>query len=281
MVTKWTQACDKRLHKLIAYIHHTSHWTQVCHVGDEPWDCWLALFVDASFAGDLTDSKSTSGSYLCLVGPRTFVPLSWMCKKQGAVSHSSSEAEVSALDAGTRMEGIPALLLWEVVLEVFPGPTTQTTNTPNLQTTSIDISANNIRPYQTHLHAPHDEENTFNHTFKSEFNIDYVPTNLPMSRGKGLLMIFEDNEAVIKMTIKGRSPNMHHVARTHRVDVDFLFERLRDDPGMFIKHVGTKEQIADIFTKGSFTTESWLSLCDLAQIGDPKRLTQPHDMCSL
>ena len=62
------------------------------------------------------------------------------------------------------------------------------------------------------------------------------------------------------MSSKGRSPNMHHVARTHRVDLDFLFERLRDDHGMFIKYVGTKEQIADIFTKGSFTSDSWLSL---------------------
>ena len=42
---------------------------------------------------------------------------------------------------------------------------------------------------------------------------------------------------------------------------------------MFIKYVGTKEQIADIFTKGAFTAESWNSLCDLAQIGDPTRLT--------
>jgi hypothetical protein len=126
MVTKWSTACDKRLHRLISYIHHTTHWTQVCYVGDHPWDCWLALFVDANFAGDLIDSKSTSGSYLCLVGPRTFVPISWMCKKQGAVSHSSSEAEVIALDAATRLEGIPALLLWEVALQVFPPPTNTT-----------------------------------------------------------------------------------------------------------------------------------------------------------
>jgi hypothetical protein len=128
MVTKGTTACDKRLHKFISYIHHTTHWTQVCYVGDHPWECWLALFVDANFAGDLVDSKSTSGSYLCLVGPHTFVPISWMCKKQGAVSHSSSEAEVIALDAATRLEGIPALLLWEVALQVFPPTTNPSTS---------------------------------------------------------------------------------------------------------------------------------------------------------
>ena len=65
---------------------------------------------------------------------------------------------------------------------------------------------------------------------------------------------------------------MRHVARTHRVDLDWLWERIRDDPGVFIKYVGTKEQIADLFTKGSFSGELWLRLCRLAQIGDEKSL---------
>ena len=37
--------------------------------GDEPKDCRILLFVDAGFAGDLEDSKSTSGAYLVLQGP--------------------------------------------------------------------------------------------------------------------------------------------------------------------------------------------------------------------
>ena len=118
-VTKWNAACDKRLHRLISYLHHTSHWVQTCWIGDSPEHCKLALFVDASFAGDLQDSKSTSGAILCLTGPQTFVPLSWFCKKQTAVSHSSSEAEVVALDAGVRMEGLPALTLWDAVISVL------------------------------------------------------------------------------------------------------------------------------------------------------------------
>ena len=69
------------------------------------------------------------------------------------------------------------------------------------------------------------------------------------------------------MTIKGRSPAMRHVARTHRVDLDWLWERIRVDPGIFIKYVGTKEQIADVFTKGQFSAEQWHHLCRLAQIG--------------
>ena len=92
---------------------------QYCYVGDKAEDIYLALFVDASFAGDIRDSKSASGAYLCLAGPNTFVPINWICKKQGAVSHSSSEAEIIALDAAIRMEGLPALSLWSVVVQVM------------------------------------------------------------------------------------------------------------------------------------------------------------------
>ena len=44
-------------------------------------------------------------------------------------------------------------------------------------------------------------------------NIDSVPSNVQSSRQEALLYVFEDNEAVIKMIIKGRSPTMRHVSR--------------------------------------------------------------------
>ena len=114
-VTKWTVADDKRLHKLMCYIEHTKDWVLKCHVGDFPEHIRLKEFVDASFAGDLTDSKPTSATMHCLIGPRTFVPLTWMCKKQGCVSHSSTEAELVALEMAVRMEVLTGLQLWEQV----------------------------------------------------------------------------------------------------------------------------------------------------------------------
>ena len=39
------------------------------------------------------------------------------------------------------------------------------------------------------------------------------------------------------------------------------------DPGIRIKYVGTKKQIAHILTKGSFTAQQWEALLRLAQIG--------------
>ena len=41
-------------------------------------------------------------------GSQTFVSISWICKKQTSVSHSSTEAENISLDASLRMDGIPA-----------------------------------------------------------------------------------------------------------------------------------------------------------------------------
>ena len=103
--TKWTNACDKRLARLISYIHHTCESKQYCHVGNTAQQFRLGLFQDSDFAGDLEDSKSTSGGILCIFGSHTFVPISWMCKKRTSVSHSSTESEIISLDVGLRMDG--------------------------------------------------------------------------------------------------------------------------------------------------------------------------------
>ena len=52
-----------------------------------------------------------------------------MCKKQTSVSHSSTESEIISLDAGLRLDGIPALDLWDLIVSVL-GNTTQTTERP-------------------------------------------------------------------------------------------------------------------------------------------------------
>ena len=74
----------------------------------------FGLFQDSDFAGDLEDSKSTSGGTLCIFGSDTFVSISWMCKKQTSVTQSSTESEIISLDAGLRLDGIPALDLWDL-----------------------------------------------------------------------------------------------------------------------------------------------------------------------
>ena len=88
-------------------------------------------------------------------------------------------------------------------------------------------------------------------------NIDGVPSNVQFSHQEALLYVFEDNEAVIKMITKGRSPTMRHVSRTHIVALDWLFDRINLDPKIQIKYIDTKNQLADILTKGNFTRNEW------------------------
>ena len=88
-------------------------------------------------------------------------------------------------------------------------------------------------------------------------NIDSVPSNVQSSRQEALLYVFEDNEAVIKIIMKGRSPTMRHVSRTHRVALGWLFDRINLNSQIQIKYIDTKNQLADILTKGSFTRDEW------------------------
>ena len=157
---------------------------QYCRVGNTAKQCRLGLFRDSDFAGDLEDSKSTSGGTLCIFGSRTFVPISWMCKKQTAVSHSSTESEIISLDTGLRLDGLPALELWDLIVSVC-GSVSQ-------------ISDRSGQP---------DNDVKIHHKSKRRIdvmeNIDSVPLNVQSSRQEALLYVFEDNEAVIKMIITG------------------------------------------------------------------------------
>ena len=74
--TKWTKVCDKRLNRLISYIHHTCEYRQYCYVGNTAKQCKLGLFQDSDFAGDLEDSTSTSGGTLCIFR------MSYVCSNQ-------------------------------------------------------------------------------------------------------------------------------------------------------------------------------------------------------
>ena len=92
-------------------------------------------------------------------------------------------------------------------------------------------------------------------------HVDHVPTNSHSSQSESQLYIFEDSEAVIKMIIKGRSPTMRHVSRTHRVALDWLFDSFNLDSKIQIKYVDNKNQLADRL--GSFRGDEWNHLLRL------------------
>ena len=151
-------------------------------MGNTAKQCRLGLFQDSDFAGDLEDSKSTSGGTLCVFGSHAFVPISWMCMKQTAVSHSSTESEIISLDTELRLDGLPALELWDLIVSVLG----------NVSRVS-DRSGKPESDDHKH-HKPHKKIDAMK-------DIDPVPPNVQYARQEALWYVFEDNEAVIKMII--------------------------------------------------------------------------------
>ena len=75
------------------------------------------------------------------------------------------------------------------------------------------------------------------------------------------------------MLMKGRSDKMRHVPRTHRINLDWLLCQMRVDPGLRTKHISTKDQLADLFTKGIFAVPQWNHLLRLSGIVPSKQQT--------
>ena len=118
-VTNWTNACDT--FSRFDLLHTPHEWFQTPLSCGEAlhnsagWDCLRTLILPEI----LKTRKSTSEGLLCIFGSQTFVPRSWVCQKQTSVSHNSTEAKITSLDAGLRMVGIPALDLWDLAIEVY------------------------------------------------------------------------------------------------------------------------------------------------------------------
>ena len=202
---KWTKYCDKRLARLISYIHHTSEYRNIV-MWETQKTMQTGLFQDSDFAGDFEDSKSTPAGILCIFVSHTFVPISWMCKKQTSLSHSSTGAEIISLDACLRMDGIPALTLWASVIEVFysvPNRTNGPKGEPRGNPSAV------VKP---NMHNPV----PIRHTNVTPTNIDHIPPNTTHSDPNAMLYVFEDDEAVKDDYQGSKSHNEAHFTNPQR-----------------------------------------------------------------
>ena len=95
-----------------------------------------------------------------------------MCKKQTAVSHSLTESEIISLDAGLRLDGIPALDLWDLIVLVL-GNTTQ-----NHDRTGKPVVGSN---------TSHAQGQQSRGIFNVLNNVDRVPSNVQFSHQEALL----------------------------------------------------------------------------------------------
>jgi hypothetical protein len=115
-VTCWSVADDKRLFRLMCYLSTTREWKLHGRIGDKQEDLKLVLYTDADHASGVEDAKSSSGNLLCLEGPDSFWPLSWLSKKQGATARSTTEAEVISLATGV-FDALPVLEFAERIFQ--------------------------------------------------------------------------------------------------------------------------------------------------------------------
>ena len=123
-----------------------------------------------------------------------------------------------------------------------------------------------MRDTTSNKHTQNQTEDPTKHDNLELSNVDYVSSNAKSSLFGAMLYVFDDNEAMIRMMIKGRSPTMRLVSRTHRVALDWLFNRINLDPKIQIRYIVTKHQLADILTKVNFTRDEWNNLLHLFNI---------------
>ena len=145
------------------------------------------------------------------------------------------------------LDGLLALELWYLTVSV-PGNVSR-------------VSDGSVQP-DNDVHKHHKSQKKID----VMEDIDSSPSNVQSARQEALLYVFEDNEAVIKMIIKGRSPTMRHVSRTHRVALDWLSDRINLDSKIQIKYIDPENQLADMPTKGNFTRDEWNHLLTLFNI---------------
>ena len=92
------------------------------------------------------------------------------------------------MGAGLKLDGIPALELWDPIVLVL-GNTIQTHDRTWRPVVNRDKS-----------HGPGKRSQGMINVLN---NVDSVPSNVQFSHQEALLYAFEDNEAVIKIIIKG------------------------------------------------------------------------------
>ena len=194
---------------------------------------------------------------LCIFESHTFLPKSWMCKKQTSVSQfyrSWNRFSRCCRFTHGRYSRSHSLGFgdWSISFRTEPDRWSQERE---LRWNPSAIAKSNI-----HYPIP------IKHTNVIPTNIDHIPSNTKNSDSSAMLYIIEDNEAVIKMIIKGRSPTMRHVSRTRRVALDWLLDRINLDPKIQIRYIDTKHQLADMLTKGNFTRDEWNNLLPLFNI---------------
>ena len=115
-----------------------------------------------------------------------------MCKKQTSLSHSSTESDTISLDAGLRIDGLLALDLWDIVVEVV-----RSTNSKAQPTIIASRKLVRLSIPKPRTRMSKEDKRLSNWVMWSMHPQTHILLKVSLS-----CSIFEDNEAVIKMIIK-------------------------------------------------------------------------------
>ena len=102
-----------------------------------------------------------------------------------------------SVDAGLRMDGIRALDLLDLVIKVLHSSSSQTKKSKE------NVQGNLLHDTPSREHTDNHVKTPIQYNDLEICNVDNVSSNVRSSQVGAMLCIFEDNEAVIKMIIKG------------------------------------------------------------------------------
>ena len=74
-ITTWSRAEDRKLFRLMSYLKGTASYVLEGYIRDDPRALRLNLYTDADHASGVDDVKSTSGKFLTLEGPNSFLAI--------------------------------------------------------------------------------------------------------------------------------------------------------------------------------------------------------------
>ena len=170
----------------------------------------------------------------------------------------------SGSEFAIRTEGLQALTLWEHITEVLSAKSFKSATTK--PTTSAD-PAGGMSRFKAKQTEPANIEDILLtlHLDDPRFNPMYYYSCVRRRSSKTNVILAEDNEAVIKIINKSRSIALRHLPRTHRIDVDWLFE-VCSEPNVIVRYVNTHLQLADILTKAMYKQDVFDKLLNICQL---------------
>ena len=242
-LTRWTEECDKRLHKLMCYVASSLEHRSVGWIGDTIEDLRLHVYSDSDFAGCQRTNKSTSGVLLVMEGPNSFYPIGFLSKMMGHVAYSTPESELAALAYALRLAGSPGMVMFETLSGRPPVPWKE-------------------RPGRDALRPP-------------------APTSkanpLPQT-----LIAHGDNSASICIVRSCVNKAIRHMGRTHATSLTWLHGQLKIG-NYSLGYIGATQMAADIFTKFFATDkkEIWIAVCKLIAVYGKDKWNEDFGKCGL